>query len=165
MADYAVFTLEGGRKVAEATGIVRGQPRNVLNVPFRPGRVASGSGSCDCLTVHEIRFDGAVTGGTVILDVGIDDGGGVDVENVTLNWDDTAAEVQTAYEGHSSIAASGADITVKGGGLPDGAVYIVFKSTGNLNRNQPIPTVDTNSLTGTNVRIKTGYMTNVDWEA
>lgn len=126
---------------------------------------ALGGGGCDCITVIEIKFEGSVTGGTVIFDVGIDDGGGVDTENVTLNFDDTASEVQTAFEGHSSIAASGADITVKGGPLPGGSVYIVFKSSGNLNREQPLPTVDTNSLTGTNVVIKSSYMTNADWEA
>lgn len=165
MADYGIFTVGDARKLAEGYGRVKGTPRNVLGVPHRPARAPSGGGDCTCLTVHEIATNGAVTGGTVILNVAIDDGASVTTESVTLDWNDTAADVQTAYEGHSKIAASGADILVKGGPLPDTAVYVVFKTSGALNRDHPPPTLNTNSLTGTNVRIKTGYMTCADWEA
>lgn len=161
-----VFRENDAKRVARATRIVEGAPGTFLRVPERIPRTAPGGGDCTCVTVHEIKFEGSVTGGSVTMAVGIDpDGMGADVENIVIAYDDTAAEVQTAYEGHSNIAGSGADITVQGGQLPDAAVYIVFLSTGALNRNQPLPTVNTNSLTGTNVKIKSSYMTNADWEA
>lgn len=142
--------------------IQRHQPvRKARRMPRR--RKLGGGGDCSCVTVHEIGTNGAVTGGTVILDVAIDTGSGVVTDDITLNWDDTASEVQTAFEGHSDIAPG--DILVKGGPLPDTAVYVVYLSSGNLNRDQSPPTLNTNSLTGTNVRIKTGYMTCHDWEA
>lgn len=126
---------------------------------------ALGGGACDCLTVHEIRYEGAVTGGTVSFSVPIwtDDTPTVDTDTLVLNWDDTASEVQTTWETHSGIAASSADIIVKGGPLPSVAVYIIFKSTGALNRSHPLPT-PTSSLTGTNARCKVAYMTNQAWE-
>lgn len=123
-------------------------------------------GSCACVTVHEIRLEGAVTSGTFTLDVTIIDADANEV-NETLgnfNWDDTAAEVQTEYETHSEIAASGADIAVLGGPFPNVAVYIVFHSFGSLNRHQPLP-VPTSSLVGTNARVKVAYMGDANWEA
>ena len=127
-----------------------------------------GGGDCSCVTVHELVMVGTPTGGTIILNVGVDDGtgGGVTTESVTLNFDSSAASAQTAFEGHSKIAASGADIKVKGGPFPAGALYIVYKSSGDLNRDQPIPTTGTNSLTGgTSPHLEYRYVTNQDWEA
>lgn len=163
MAQIGKFTVGDCRKVAEATRRVLGGPRTMLSVPYRPAIRQGGGGDCACVTVHEIATNGAVTGGTVILDVSIDDGSVVTNESVTLNWDDTASEVKTAFVTHSKIASG--DIKVKGGPLPDTAVYVIYLSSGTLNRDQSPPTLNTNSLTGTNVRIKTGYMTSADWEA
>ena len=130
-----------------------------------PRRRALGGGSCSCVTVHEIRYEGAVTSGTVSFSVAIwtDDVPTVDTDTLVLNWDDTAAEVQTTWETHSGIAASGADILVIGGPLPSVAVYIVFKSTGALNRHHPLP-IPTSSLVGTNARCKVAYMGDANWE-
>ncbi len=159
--DIGVFTREGAKKVAEATRRVMGGPQSVITVPHRPARTPPGGG-CSCITVYEIFFEGSVTGGTLDLDVGVWDGSSTTTETLTLNYDDTRSEVQTEFETHSEIASG--DIDVKGGPLPDAGVYVIFKSSGDRNYDQPLPAINSNSLTGTGVVVKFRYMANNNWE-
>lgn len=166
MPQYGRFLYGDARKIAQATREVLGGERLVLGVPYRPAIRQGGGGACECVTVYEIKFEGNVTGGAVTFSVAIDDGSSVTTENISsIAYNDSAATIQTAFEAHSKIAASGADIDVKGGDLPNKAVYVVFLSSGDLNRNQALPSVSSSTLTGTNVVIKSSYMTLVDWEA
>ena len=84
-------------------------------------------------------------------------------ETLEINYDDTAAEIETEFETHTLIASG--DISVIGGPLPDAAVYVVFLADGDLNRAQTLPAPDSSSLTGTNPVAKVAYMTNYDWES
>ena len=122
-----------------------------------------GGGACSCVTVHEIRTDGTVSGGTFNLDVTINDADGNSVTETlgTFAWNVSAATAKTEYETHSEIATG--DIAVLGGNFPDAALYVVFRSTGTLNRHQPVPVPDSSSITGGG-RIKTQQVTSVDWE-
>lgn len=161
MAKFGTMTVPDMKRVARATRIVEGSPRTYLHVPERVPRNVGGG--CSCLTVHEIRIEGSVTSGTFTLGVGINDGSTITTETLTFNWNNTSTEVQTEYETHSKIAASGADILVKGGPFPNVAVYVVFLSTGAINFSQPLPLPDAAGLSGTNVRVKVAYMTDADW--
>lgn len=158
------LTEQAARRTAETVRRVHGEPESHVVVQQRKFRAPPGS-KCGCLTVHEIRIEGVATGGTFDLDVAIDDDGtGAGTpETLTFNYNDTSSAVQTEYETHTEIASG--DIDVKGGPLPNTAVYVVFLSSGNLNRDQPPGTPDSTSLTGTNATAKTGYMTNQDWSA
>lgn len=126
--------------------------------------MSGGGGDCDCVTVHEVYIAGIASGGTYSLDVDvIDSVGGTTSDTLSgLAYNGTAADLQTAYEGHSGIAVG--DVEVKGGNHPNVALYVIFKSTGDLNRYQPLPQ-PSSSLTGTNPIVKIAMVTNKDWEA
>lgn len=139
-----------------------------VNRPVRkarrsPRRRNVGGGGDECLTVYELQTGGTVSGGTVVLNVTIDNGTSSVGDTITIDWNESASGALTAFEAHSDIASG--DIAVKGGPFPDGALYIVFLSTGNLNRYQALPTINTFSFTGTNPKIKLSYASNADWEA
>lgn len=75
-----------------------------------------------CPLVHEHSiFGGVPTTGSVIWSYTIDS----DTQNVTIAWDDTATEVETAFTTAFS-GVSAADLDVTGGPLPNVAVYVEF---------------------------------------
>lgn len=163
MARIGVFTVGDAQKVAEATRRTLSGPRTMLNVPYRPA-IRQGGGACSCITVHELICVGVPTGGTIVLNVGVDDGTSVTTESITLDFNESSSGAKTAFEAHTKIAST--DIAVKGGDFPLGALYIVYLSSGTLNRDQPIPTTNTNSLTGgTSPHLEFRIVTSADWEA
>lgn len=110
--------------------------------------IADVAGNASCQSRNEIiqlTVIGSPTGGTFDLTIDIDGGTGTAGETVTLNYNDTSSDVQTALEGHTDIVSG--DVSVSGGPLPDATITIEF--TGNLaSTNIPIPTADWSSLTG-----------------
>jgi hypothetical protein len=83
-----------------------------------------GGGSCPAQNaIHALHVFGGPTGGTFTLGLTV-----TSTDTITMNWDDTAAEVKTAFETHTDITTG--DVTVTGGPFPDASVVIEF--TGNL---------------------------------
>jgi len=162
--EYGIFTKPDAERIAETVRQFQATPgvRSVLRVPQQIRHDPPG-GTCSCVTVHELTVQGTATSGSFTVDIGVDDGGGIDTETKTIQYDDTAAEVQTTLETHASITSG--DIDCKGGPLPGNAIQIVYLTTGNLNRYQPQPVINTNSLAGTNPVPKTATLTSFDWEA
>jgi hypothetical protein len=94
----------------------------------------------------------------------VDDGVTQSTESITFDYNESASGAETALVAHSLITAD--NINVKGGSFPHGALYVVYLSAENLNRNQDLPTTTTNSLTGgTSPRFEYSYITLVDWNA
>lgn len=84
------------------------------------GRLVLVDGGCGCPEVHEITTTGQPTAGSSDLPYEFNSV----TEDVTINWDDTAAEVQAAFETHSEVVSG--DVVVTGGPLPRVAIYIKF---------------------------------------
>jgi len=128
--------LEQIRRVvwSEATKVVRNA------APIR-GRWQRGGGCSSQNCKLQIHVFGGPTGGTFDFDLTVN---GVE-ETLTLNYDDTAAEVKTELETHSEIAVD--DVTVTDGPLPSATIEIEFVE--NLkNTDIGVPTTDWSSLTG-----------------
>lgn len=160
MAKIKLLTQKEARRLHKVVKHVESR------MPYKPARRNPPRriiGSCNCVTVIEIRLEGTVTGGTFDLDVTIDDGTSTSNETLTFNYNANAAAIQTEFETHTLITAS-TDIDVIGGPFPNVAAYVVFLSSGNLNRYQSLPLPDATSLTGTNAVVKVAYMTNVNWQ-
>ena len=82
--------------------------------------------TCDSQNaIIDILVFGNPTGGTFLINLSVD---GTIFANVTFNYDDTAAEVKTALEGHSGIGVG--DVVVTAGPFPTTAIRIEF--TGDL---------------------------------
>lgn len=113
------------------------------NTPVNPGRARWVKGG-GCKTQNcklQIHVFGGPTGGTFDFDLTIND---VE-ETLTLNYDDTAAEVATELATHSEVTSE--DVTVTDGPLPSATIEIEFVE--NLkNTDIGIPTTDWTSLTG-----------------
>lgn len=152
MTRYAAFTVPHGRRIARATKAYEGMPGVFVRIPERIPRWSAAS--CGCPEVHEITTTGSPTSGD--FDLTYDIGGS---DTITINYDDTAAEVKTAFETHSGITTG--DVVVTGGDLPDVAIYVRF--TGNL-KGQAIdlPSIS-NSLTGGDPRMRKAA--SHDWTA
>lgn len=164
MADYGIFRSGDAKRIAAATRRVEGTPRQYIRVPEQISR-RYGGGGCSCLNVHEIKIEGSATGGTFTLDVTVKDNSGTTTTATTstIARNATAATVQTAYEGLAAIVSG--DVEVRGGPLPNTAVYVVFERSGNFSRyHQDPPVPDSTSLTGTNPICKAAQVTSVNWE-
>lgn len=86
-----------------------------------------GGSSSTCSTKWQIFSLWGATAGTITLYVGVENSSGTLVhEYIVLNWDDDAAEVRTAFAGHSELALS--DVTVFGG-MPQSTVTLPAGST------------------------------------
>lgn len=142
MARYGAFRESDAKRIARATRIVEGIPGTFVRIPERIPRIAGAS--CSCPEVHEISTTGSPSSGS--FDLTYDIGGS---DTVTIAWDDTASEVQTAYETHSGISSG--DVSVTGGPLPLVAVYVRF--TGDLaGESINLPSIS-DSLTGGDPRL------------
>ena len=87
--------------------------------------ISGGGGGASCPAqnaIHALHVFGSPTGGTFTLDLTV-----TSSDTVTMNWDDTAAEVQTALETHTDITSG--DVTVTGGPFPDASVIIEFTAS------------------------------------
>lgn len=156
-----ILTPAEARRVKDAVQERERRSRNKL--PQLKKRVLV-NGSSGCPEVHQIAIHGEALAGTFDLDVAIDpDGGGAgSPETLTFDFDFTASEVKTEYETHSAITSG--DIDVIGGPLPDVAVYVVFLTTGTLNRTQALPTPDSSSLSGGRPVAKVAKAAGYSWE-
>lgn len=145
MAKYGVFSVPDAKRIAAATKRVEGSPGTFVRVPERVSRlqrVATDS----CPEVHEVTTSGSPSSGTATLTYVINSVS----DTVTINYDDTAAEVLTAMETHSQVTAG--DVVCFGGPLPSVAVYIKF--AGNLaNTVVDLPSIS-DSITGGDVRMR-----------
>lgn len=104
---------------------------------------AGGGGTCEARNEEQsVYMTGSISGGNFDLVYSIN---GI-ATLLTVEYDWTAAEVQTELETHSQIAAGDVDVT--GGPLPSASIKIEF--TGDLAAKLvPIPETDITSLTGT----------------
>jgi len=140
MAGY-IFTHDEAKRVANAVKANEGRPHTRLPPRPRPYRgTGGGGGACECPEVHEFYTNTTTTAGTFTANYDVNG----TAEDVTWDWDATASEVQTAFEGHSEIASG--EVAVSGGPWPDVALYVEFTIAGLTNVN--FPTVDNTSLTG-----------------
>lgn len=99
-----------------------------------------------CPEVHEITTTSSPTSGSASLLYDIDGVSGA----VTVNWDDTASEVQTAMEAHANVDPG--DVVCFGGPLPRVAVYVRF--AGDLDGiTVDLPTI-TDGLSGGQIRMR-----------
>jgi flagellar hook protein FlgE len=90
--------------------------------------------------IQTIAITGSPTGGTFTLSYG-----GATTAT-PLDWDATAAEIDAALEGLSTIPASG--VTCAGGALPGTAVTVTFDGTTLDETDVAMITIDTTGLTG-----------------
>lgn len=122
MAGYS-FTEGAARKVVQATKIVLGSHNETGR--RRGPRDDVGGGGCETQnTIWDITVFGSPTGSTLTLPVEINN---VE-EDIVLNWNDDAADVETALEGHSEIGSG--DVSVTGGPFPNATIRIEL--TGDL---------------------------------
>lgn len=116
-----------------------------------------GGGTCACEEVHEFFTTGTLTGGTWSISYNI---GGSTESISSIDDATTAAQLQTAIEGHSEVASG--DIVCFGGPFPDVAIYCKF--IGDLSStNIPLPAPNSGSLTGTAPRVKVRKASAYDW--
>lgn len=118
-----------------------------------------------CLTVHEILIQGSASGGTFDLEVTIVDSDDNDVTETLADipYNCTNAQMLAKYNSHSLIASG--DVTVRGGPLPNTALYVVFTRSGELvgiHQDPPVP--DSGDLTGVNAVVKCNQVTSYDWD-
>lgn len=90
--------------------------------------------------VQTITVSGTPTGGTFILNVM--------GQAVTLNFDDTSTEVQTAINAALAVLGTGHTVGVSGSGFPGNAATVTFSGAQVSARDIPVMTLTTNSLTG-----------------
>jgi len=138
MADQYVFGREAVLQIEKVVREYLGRRRE-----YRPQykRSAAGTGCKAQNCKLQIHVFGGPTGGTFDFDLTIND---VE-ETLTLNYDDTAAEVKTELETHAEIEVD--DVTVTDGPLPSATVEIEFVE--NLEKTDVgVPTTDWSSLTG-----------------
>lgn len=87
-----------------------------------------------------IEVTGTPTGGDFVINVlG---------QSVTLNYDDTASEVQTAINAALAVLGSGHTVAVTGSGFPGNVATVTFSGAQVSGRNIPQITLTTNGLTG-----------------
>lgn len=139
------FDEQGFRRVRDAVRRVLGSPRTGSQRRRQPPIVGDG-GCASRNEIWELGVIGTPTGGTFDLSVRVNDV----TETVTINYDDTAAEVKTALATHSEITSS--DIETGGGPLPDVSIGIEFigdlANTNIVDAYDAVPTKDISSLTG-----------------
>ena len=138
MADQYVFGREAVLQIEKVVREYLGRRRE-----YRPQykRSAAGTGCKAENCKLQMTMTGSPTGGTFDFDLTIND---VE-ETLTLNYDDTAAEVKTELETHTEIEVD--DVTVTGGPFPDATIEIEFVE--NLeNGKANLPISDWSSLTG-----------------
>lgn len=90
--------------------------------------------------VQTITVSGTPTGGTFVVRLLGQD--------ITLNFDDTSTEVQTAINAALAVLGTGHTVTVAGAGFPGAAATVTFGGAQVSGRDIPIMTLTTNSLTG-----------------
>lgn len=86
------------------------------------GRWEQISGGGSCSTQIRILIMGRPTGGTVTLPVTVNGS----TENVIINYDDNATDLETAFEGHSEISPGQIVGNSMGGQLPFQELWITF---------------------------------------
>jgi len=134
------YTL-GPEAVMQLKQVVRAEVQRLKTLDPGRARWVKGGGCKAQNCKLQIHIFGGPTGGTFDFDLTIND---VE-ETLTLNYDDTAAEVKTELETHSEIESG--DVTVTDGPLPSATVEIEFVE--NLERTDVgVPTTDWGSLTG-----------------
>ena len=154
MAKYGLFRVDDAKQVARATRIVLGSPGTFVRVPERVSRMQRVATDY-CPEVHEITTTGSPSSGTATLTYTINGTG----DTITINWDDTAAEVQTAFETHSAVTSG--DVVCSGGPLPSVAVYARFAQ--NLaSATVALPSIS-DSITGGDIRLRKAA--SYDWTA
>jgi hypothetical protein len=109
-----------------------------LNVAGRHWK-GPGGGS-DCPDNFRIIVVGNPTTGTFDLTLVLPDGS----DTLTLNWDDTAAEVEAAIEAHAHWIPADYTVVAADGDFPTNSISIQFSGTGALNA----PTVSNITLSG-----------------
>ena len=121
-------------------------------------RIGSGGGSCsevDCLNLF-----GPVTGGSVTLSYTIErKDGTLGTDTVVLNYNASAMDAKTAFEGHDYIEAD--EVQVAGGPWPNVALHVIFG--GEIKTPVALPTVST-SLTGTGVTFRMWKASSSNWK-
>lgn len=111
--------------------------------PDMPSGSGSGGTATVCLDWIVLGTRGSVTGGSYTIDVtATDDDDNTTTETLTINHDDTAADVQTEFETHAEITS--ADFGRTFGKLPQ-HIGFAIKTVRQINI-----VLNTNSLTGTN---------------
>lgn len=124
--------------------------RRIEQIPVEPrSHRAQGPRLSSCRSRNEIwklKVTGTPTGGSFDIDVTVHSV----TETVTLNYDDTAAEVETAFEGHSEIGSG--QVQCSGGPFPGAEIVVEF--IGDLAKklmfdsSSNIPVIDDSGLTG-----------------
>jgi hypothetical protein len=153
MSDFGIFRTADAKRIAAATRRVEGTARTYLRVPERVPRHSGGCGTCP--EVHEITTTGSPSSGTATLTYIID---GVS-DTVTINYDDTAAEVLTAMETHSNVASG--DVVCTQGPLPADAIYIRFDGN-HSGLSVDLPAIS-DSITGGDLRIRKASSVDGNW--
>lgn len=146
MTRYGVFRTEDAKRIARATRAVEGAPGTFVRIPERIPRIVGGSSAAEtCPEVHELSTTGSPTSGTADLTYIIGSS-----DTVTINYDDTAAEIVTAMETHAGVASG--DVACTGGPLPAVAIYIIFRN--NLaNTVFALPSIS-DSISGGDLRVR-----------
>jgi hypothetical protein len=138
----------GPKAVQQMEEIARRVLSGVRNTGGHRARwMGRGSGRNSCPErneIHQLTLIGSPTTGTLELSFTID----AVTDSVTLNYDDTASEVEDQMETHSEVGAG--QVSVSGGPLPDATITIEF--TGTLAGTAILPPVLTwGTLSGTGV--------------
>lgn len=110
----------------------------------------SGGGTVAATCTDQLRLNifGNPTGGSLIIPVTHTDESDVETtENVTIAFDDTTTEIETAFAGHSKITSADVEVTSPGGPLPNQEMTIKFKNDVALS-DLTFGVVNTSGLTG-----------------
>jgi len=121
MDDVYVFNEDWARRIIKCVERSESPLDASLN-RRRRAAVAEGSGCDRQNCIWHIYVMGKPSGGTLDLTITI----GTTTETITLNWDDTAAEIKTTLATHSAIASE-SNLTVTGGPFPNAVIAVEFK--------------------------------------
>jgi hypothetical protein len=127
---------------------VRHFEKTYINTPRQGEKVvrAGRSGCANRNEVWKLKLTGTPTGGDFSLDVTVNSV----TETITLNYDDTATEAETAFEGHSEIGSGQVNCT--GGPFPGSEIAVEFigglAKTRMFDSAANIPVIDDSTLTG-----------------
>ena len=129
-------------KQARATGFKYRRYPKANPVSGSSGGVACEEQNC----ILQIHLIGPPTGGTWTLNLSVNQ----ILQALTINYNDNAAAVQTAIEGHTQLSPG--DVSCSGGPLPDSTIDVEF--IGNFAKTDiQVPGATWTGLTGTGVAV------------
>ena len=126
--DGVIFTREEARRTEASVKHFERSQRGILAPALKKVR-ASGGSAATCTDQLRLNIFGNPTGGSLIIPVTHTDESDVETtENVTIAFDDTTTEIETAFAGHSKITSADVEVTSPGGPLPNQEMTITFKN-------------------------------------